>query len=170
MSVEPPSAPPAETHTEVLGGRSSDAAVADREGDRPLIVRDVVVRHLPRMLSINAMMAGKPIQDMAERPFQPWPKSTRRALIRRSIQAGNAVAVSVGNARNQPYVLRQVAGKNIIDLFPATTMYITARVIDPNAQRWDPSTGRFVAGPVESRLYYQIAGRRLPLEARAGRR
>ena len=48
----------------------------------------------------------------------------------------------------------------LIDLFPATTMYITATVVDTGGQFWDPGKRRFVTGPVESRLFYQIAGRR----------
>jgi len=50
------------------------------------------------------------------------------------------------------------AGVNI-DLFPATTLYLTATVIDPNAKHWDPAAKTFVTGPVESHLFYQIAGR-----------
>jgi hypothetical protein len=50
------------------------------------------------------------------------------------------------------------AGINV-DLFPATTIYITATVVDPNAKHWDPASKSFVVGPVESRLFYQIAGR-----------
>lgn len=49
------------------------------------------------------------------------------------------------------------AGVNL-DLFPATTLYITATVIDPNAKHWDPVQKIFVTGPVESHLFYQIAG------------
>jgi hypothetical protein len=46
-----------------------------------------------------------------------------------------------------------------LDLFPATTLYITATVVDPNAKHWDPAQSKFVVGPVESHLFYQIAGR-----------
>jgi hypothetical protein len=50
------------------------------------------------------------------------------------------------------------AGVNI-DLFPSTTLYITATVIDPNAKHWDPVQKIFVTGPLESHLFYQIGGR-----------
>jgi hypothetical protein len=46
-----------------------------------------------------------------------------------------------------------------LDLFPSTTLYITATVIDPNAKHWDPASKVFVTGPLESHLFYQIAGR-----------
>jgi hypothetical protein len=45
------------------------------------------------------------------------------------------------------------------DLFPSTMVYVTATVIDPAVKHWDPTTKTFVVGPVESRLFYQIAGR-----------
>jgi hypothetical protein len=38
-------------------------------------------------------------------------------------------------------------------------MYITATIVDRRGQRWDSKQNRFVNGPVESRLFYQIAGR-----------
>jgi hypothetical protein len=50
------------------------------------------------------------------------------------------------------------AGVNL-DLFPATTLYITATVVDPNAKHWDPVQKIYVTGPLESHLFYQIAGR-----------
>jgi hypothetical protein len=148
-----------------------------------------VVRDLPRVMSINAMMADKPIEDLSQRAFLPWANGTRQPLSRRTIAAGEEVSIDIANARKRPYVLwrptpgdcgprgeirndapRCQPGTVVVDLFPATTMYITATVVDPKGQRWDPKTKRFVTGPVESRLYYQIAGRHIPLEARLGRR
>jgi hypothetical protein len=64
-----------------------------------------------------------------------------------------------GEARCRP-------GQVEVDLFPATTMYITATVVDPEAQRWDPAAKRLVTVPIESRIFYQVAGRRLPLDVR----
>jgi len=46
-----------------------------------------------------------------------------------------------------------------IDLFPATTLYVTATIIDPSAKHWDPVQKIFVTGPLESHLFYQIGGR-----------
>ena len=51
------------------------------------------------------------------------------------------------------------AGINV-DLFPATMIYVTATVVDPNANTGYPVSKSFVVGPLESRLFYQIAGRR----------
>jgi len=45
-----------------------------------------------------------------------------------------------------------------LSLFPATYTYVTATVVDPEAYHWDADAGGFVTGPLESRLYFQIAG------------
>jgi hypothetical protein len=45
-----------------------------------------------------------------------------------------------------------------LDLFPSTTVYVTATVVDPAAKHWDPATKTFVVGPVESHLFYQFGG------------
>ena len=49
------------------------------------------------------------------------------------------------------------AGYNV-DLFPSTTILITADVVQPNVRHWDASQGRFVIGPVTSELFYQVGG------------
>ncbi|HZQ69445.1 MAG TPA: hypothetical protein VFA68_13070 [Terriglobales bacterium] len=69
------------------------------------------------------------------------------------VKRGGADSVKPPDVNNCPN-----AGVNI-DLFPATTLYITATVVDPNAKHWDPATKSFVTGPLESHLFYQIAGR-----------
>jgi hypothetical protein len=45
-----------------------------------------------------------------------------------------------------------------LDLFPSTTVYVTATVVDLAARHWDRATASFVVGPVESHLFYQFAG------------
>lgn len=45
-----------------------------------------------------------------------------------------------------------------LSLFPASFTYVRATVVDPSARFWDPDQGRFVNGPLESRLFYQFAG------------
>jgi hypothetical protein len=141
--------------------------------ERPLLVRDVTVRHLPRIMSINAMMADQRISDRSEHQFRPWAGGTQRALVARSIPAGEEISINVGDVRKRPYVFRRPTarqcappgrdlsdtedkcqpGRVVVDLFPATTTYLTATIVDQ-------TTGE------ESRLYYQIAGRRLPLDLR----
>lgn len=45
-----------------------------------------------------------------------------------------------------------------LSLFPATYTFVVATVTDPDARFWDPSEGRMVEGPLESRLFFQVAG------------
>ncbi len=45
-----------------------------------------------------------------------------------------------------------------LSLFPATNVYVTATVVDPNARFFDPIAGTFVNGRLESKLFAQFAG------------
>jgi hypothetical protein len=47
-----------------------------------------------------------------------------------------------------------------VSLFPATVTFIDATVVDPAATFWDPLAGRYIVGPVTSRGFLQVAGRR----------
>ncbi|HJX26810.1 MAG TPA: hypothetical protein VJ885_02775, partial [Thermoanaerobaculia bacterium] len=47
---------------------------------------------------------------------------------------------------------------NALSLFPATYTYMVAKVVDPNALHWDVKLGEFVTGPLETVIYYQLAG------------
>jgi hypothetical protein len=140
--------------------------------DRPLIVRDVQVRELPRVISINAMARNERITDLAGRVLRPWSNGTRRPLRQQTVEKDGEIRIEVARLRQKRRIFHQVTEKECahpeaactpgafeVDLFPATTMYITATVVDQRGQRWDPKQNRFVNGPVESRLFYQIAGR-----------
>ena len=130
---------------------------------QPLVLRDVMVHDMPRVMSINAMVRNEPtIRDIFGREFKPWKREgalaqpiiiqpgkdqpvtvAKRSQGRHiSIQRRESMCLGTGPGRG----LHCQAGITVDDLFPATTMYITATVVDP-------------AG-VESRLFYQIAGRR----------
>lgn len=45
-----------------------------------------------------------------------------------------------------------------LSLFPATSVYVIATVVDPDARFWDPGAGTFITGPLRSRLFAQFAG------------
>ena len=149
-------------------------------GAQPLQLQNVITRDLPRTLSINAMMPGaEELVDVAGEPFSAWPESTK-VLVRKSepIGRGETFPVEVANLAQGRHIREKVAedcdvadnttgkpdtggcapGVNV-DLFPATTLYLTATVVDPNAKHWDPQLERYVTGPVKTRVYYQVAGR-----------
>lgn len=50
------------------------------------------------------------------------------------------------------------AAGDYISLFPATSVYVTATVVDPDARFFDPGVGDFVEGRLESNLFVQFAG------------
>ena len=154
--------------------------------DRPLILRDVVVRDLPEFMSIKAMARNKPISDIFDRKFTPW--TTRRPVLQSTIaemlkweampldnegswrrhlnytiEPNEEFKVPVANSaqgrhisvqrhdsdclpsRASDFALKCHSGITVDDLFPATTMYITATIADPSG--------------VESHIFYQVAGR-----------
>ena len=94
---------------------------------------------------------------------------TQPTLTARLAQGRNIVKIYDGQCAQNPGGIEDAdspadevnlcpnAGINL-DLFPATTLYVTATVIDPAAKHWDPAQNAFVVGPVESHLFYQIAG------------
>ena len=45
-----------------------------------------------------------------------------------------------------------------LSLYPATSVYVTATVVEPNARYFDPDQGRMVTGALRTRLYGQFAG------------
>jgi hypothetical protein len=140
--------------------------------DQPLILRDVRVRELPRVMSINAMMRNERITDAAGRVFRPWSNGTRRPLRQQTVEKDEEIKIGVAQLRQKRHIFHQLTERECadpeiactpgafeVDLFPATAMYITATIVDPRGQRWDSKRKRFVNGPVESRLFYQVAGR-----------
>ncbi|HXO19015.1 MAG TPA: hypothetical protein VOA87_03725 [Thermoanaerobaculia bacterium] len=156
---------------------------------RPLILANLAVQELPRVASIDSMVPGAALKSWQGLPIVPWQSARevlpgnaagaagdRRGQV--TIRDVFQVALAkLSQARHifidvKPEDCKQQAGKkdgNIddtlctpgitVDLFPATTMYVTATVIDPAAKHWDPVQGKFIVGPIESRLFYQVAGR-----------
>jgi hypothetical protein len=146
-------------------------------------IRNVVIRELPRVMSIDSMVPGARIRDPFGEPFAPWAKSTRRLLTRkgRTIRGkrrraritvarmreprhvlervGEDCAGGGDNETGKPDAQRCVPGFNA-SLFPATTLFVRADVIKPRARVWDRKRKRFVRKSLRSRVYYQIGGRR----------
>ena len=150
----------------------------------PVQLANVQVRQLPRVISLDEMVPNGRIADFTGMPFEAWPNTTR-TLIDRPVTVEPGKGVSLPIARlDQPHHVYEVItaqdclkalsdrlgggpdttdcfpGTNI-DLFPSTTLYVTANTIDPNATYWDPAKRAYVRGPLSSRTYYQVTGRRL---------
>jgi hypothetical protein len=129
------------------------------------------------------MVPGARMVDTYGRAFAPWPESTRRIVEKPTkIAKGGELKLTVARLNQRRHIVDTVDARVcesqdrlrgadtrgcrrgvMVDLFPATTLYLTATVVDPNAKHWDPKRKRYVSGPVTSHLFYQIAGRRLDL-------
>lgn len=149
----------------------------------PLLLKDLTVSELPRVLSLDAMVTGARLETWQKLPILPW--RTVRPLARGESELGAPVkdvrAVTIarlsqgrhvfqrydesdcqagarpGDSTREPDVARCLPGFRL-DLFPATTVFVTATVVDPSAKHWDSVQSRFVVGPVESKLFYQFGG------------
>jgi hypothetical protein len=147
-----------------------------------MVLQNVVVRDLPRVLSLNQMVVGGRMEDAFGLPFRPFPQGgIREVLVRPTpVQPGETLTVPVAKLGQRRYIdevitqndcdtqdrlrgrdtRRCVPGRNV-SLFPGTTMYVTAQIVDPRARYWDRIKKKYVTGPLTSTLFYQVAGRHL---------
>lgn len=153
---------------------------------RPLILANLAVSELPRVASIDSMVPGATLKSWQGLPITPW-KSERQVAApggtsegRREVTIKDVYKVPLAKLSQSRHIFIDVKPEDCkrpaaikdgnpddelcqpgitVDLFPSTTMYITATVIDPQAKHWDPAQAKFVVGPLESKLFYQVAGR-----------
>ena len=152
---------------------------------RPMHIRNVIVRELPRVMSIGSMVPGGRMRDPFGEPFRPWRNGTRFALdksrpLTRKRKSVKVELAQLGqlrhileasgrscNAGDAPGGLSDAAscepGFNA-SLFPATTMFVTAEAVTPDAKVWNRRLKRFVRRDLVSRIYYQFGGRRIDLD------
>ncbi|HMJ96516.1 MAG TPA: hypothetical protein VK486_11725 [Thermoleophilaceae bacterium] len=152
--------------------------------DPPMLIRNVVVRELPRVMSIGSMMRGKSMRDPFREPFRPWGNSTRLVLdeSRPLTRERSRLKVEVARLGQARHIL-EASGRDCAasdapaglddaascrsgfnaDLFPATTMYLTADAVTPDAKVWNPRLKQFERTDLVSRIYYQFGGRRIDL-------
>ncbi|MET4728434.1 hypothetical protein ABIE09_002244 [Lysobacter enzymogenes] len=147
----------------------------------PLRLQNLQVRELPRVLGLDQMVANGRMADFAGQEFSPWAKTERTLVQERTSRPGEAISLPVANVSQPRHVYQVItaddckqgdsflSGRDVadckpgtaIDLFPSTTMYFTANSVDDNATYWDPTRREYVRGPLVSRTYYQVTGRRL---------
>lgn len=154
-------------------------------GDGAMILRNIVVHLMPRMLDINSMMAdsvpttlsGLRVDSTAVRRIPELKVDDRVSLKlahltdRRTVdivygpedcpkkhQTRKGGVVTEGPGDSMQGEIPYCVEGNALSLFPSTYVYITATMVDPNAYHWDSSQGAFVNGPVETNVFYQLAG------------
>ena len=140
-------------------------------------LRAVDVQLLPRVLSIDAMLPGKPLRDWAGRRFAAY-RGSHRTLLRRArtLSPRRTLALRAARMSAERHVVERVGedcargerpqdadsgrctpGTNV-SLFPATTLYLRATVVDSGARVWDRRRRRYVRKDLESRIFYQLGG------------
>jgi hypothetical protein len=148
---------------------------------RPMRIRNVLVRQLPRVMSIDAMVPGAGIRDPFGLRFRPYPNVSQHFLPRASVLKGrrDELRLAVAGLEQRRHILEPVrpgcdvgdsaagpdsakcGGGFNVSLFPATTLLITADAVTPDAKVWDRRRKRFVRRDLTTRVYYQLAGRRI---------
>lgn len=143
----------------------------------PLEVSNIVVQQLPRILSLINMVPNGPMLSFDGTPVRPW--STANLTLGGTV--GQAPrSIELGRTGNPRHIFEQFSGNcgeigdsqdpegevnncpefgTSLDLFPSTTTFVSATVTDPNATHFDPAQGRIVVGPLQSRVFFQLAGR-----------
>ncbi|MCE7925761.1 MAG: hypothetical protein DYG98_22140 [Haliscomenobacteraceae bacterium CHB4] len=146
-----------------------------------LIIRNLQVNFLPRMASIETMMReGRPI-DIRGIPVNLRPASKSfRPIENRELKDNFSFTLakfldprhvdetydSTGCKRGHKGGVNDTKSGEIeycphgtvLSLFPSTYVYLTATVVDPDAEYFDRAQNKMVRGPLETRVFYQFAG------------
>lgn len=146
----------------------------------PIRIADLRMQLLPRLLKIDAMTASnQKLVDVRDVPFAAWGEA-RTLRAGQTIERGQTVSFPIAKLSDKRQIVETIqAGDNCnpgdrfragpdvasckgginVSLFPATTAYIAATVVDPNAKHWDFKEKRYVTGPVTSHAFLQFVGR-----------
>ena len=149
-----------------------------------ITISDLQILYLPRLVDINAMLEGAKMVDVRGIPVVPHGScDPKRCQPRRTFELGNSRKFHLGKLTDDRFVdiihdgsdcdpgkvsvaaadmeggsLRYCVSGNSLSLFPATSVYVTATIVDPDARYFDRTTGSYVNGPLESKVFYQFVG------------
>jgi hypothetical protein len=115
--------------------------------------------------------------DVRDLPFSAWSEA-KTIKLGRTIERGQVLNIPIARLSDKRHVIENRTEKDCaredrlkgpdvvnckpgisVDLFPSTTVYLSATVIDPAAKHWDIRAKRYVDGPVTSHAFLQFAGR-----------
>ena len=161
---------------------NTDAAAGD------LIVRNMQIQFLPRLVDINSMVQGEPLRDVRGTPVKPQAIcDPKRCKPRKDFDLKNSKGFFLGKVSDDRFVdirhhdtdcepgvvysgaspggdmeggsMRYCLDKGYsLSMFPSTSVYVTATIVDPNARHFDKNSGTYVNGPLESKVFYQFVG------------
>ena len=148
-----------------------------------MIIRDLKIQYLPRLVDINAMLVGEKIRDVRGVPIVAHGNCDPRGCKpRKDFDLKQSKEFHLGKLSDDRFVdiihdstdckpgLVSAPADHLTDsfiycpegnslsLFPSTSVYVTATIIDPNARYFDRNAGNYVNGPLESKVFYQFVG------------
>lgn len=148
----------------------------------PLIIQDLQLWYLPRLAHIDSMMTGtEPFDfehdrmtgitrperyafkgiELKDRVSIPLARLTDKRQIDIAYDPTNCKRGVVANARRGDALKGEIEycqEGTSLSLFPATSVYLIATVVDPDAQVWDPVRKRYVKRALATKVFYQFAG------------
>ena len=145
----------------------------------PIMLNEVRVQYLPRLLSIDAMVASaRRLVDPRGLPFAQW-KEARDVRIGKMLERGQSLTIPIAHLSDKRIVVERLTeadcraqdrlspGRDTtkctpginVGLFPSTSVYLAATQTDPRAKHWDWKAKRYVVGPVTSHALLQFVGR-----------
>lgn len=149
-----------------------------------LTISGMSIQYLPRMVGINSMIVGEVLRDVRGIPVKPHGScDPKRCQPRRDFSLSNSRKFHLGNLTDDRFVdiihdasdcdlgtvtmvgadmeggsLKYCMEGNSLSLFPSTTIYVMATIVDPDARYFDQESEAYVNGPLESRVFYQFVG------------
>ena len=150
--------------------------------DLPMRIRNVLVRQLPRVMSIDSMIPGARMRDPFGEPFRPWAGGSELLLPKARVLQGkrDRIRLEVAQLDQRRHILTALpegcdahdspAGLSDslrcgpgfdVSLFPATTLLLTAEAVTPHAKVWNRRRKRYVRRDLITRIHYQLGGRRI---------
>ncbi|WP_287359304.1 CARDB domain-containing protein [Mesorhizobium sp.] len=156
----------------------------NEDPDAPLIMSDIEVLHLPRTLAIDEMVPGGKLVSPEGLPIAPWRAWDPGQKVVEVTDSANLSLGNLANLRAVDYKYEKVPGckrgiikpppiqdatglgeveycpeGHVLGLFPSARVYVKATVTDPEAIHFDAKTGRFVTGPLSTRVFFQVPGK-----------
>lgn len=158
--------------------------LVNEDPDAPLIMSDIEILHLPRTLAIDEMVPGGKLVGQDGLPIVPWKAwdPGQKAVVvsdRANLSLGNLAdpravdykyETAPGCKRGivKPPPIQDARGfaeieycpeGHVLGLFPSARVYVKATVTDPAAIHFDAKEGRFVTGPLSTRVFFQVPGK-----------
>jgi hypothetical protein len=147
-----------------------------------MTIENVEVAFLPRLASIETMVSGAELLDARGMPLKVK-RPTRGAVQIKPIELKQPTDIRLASFADprsvelfydstgcvkgyKPGGAHDLNKGEIeycphgwaLSLFPASYVYLTATVVEPNAKYWDRTQSKYITGPLKSKVFYQFAG------------